>query len=136
MRRLLIAAGLAASVAACTLGTTLDRFAPAHAAGGARVTITLRQATIGGELLAVEDTAVFLATRLPEVPGSGAMTPLVRVPLRSIRTITGGRTVNGKWTDADRARFRILSRYPDGVSADLERRLLEAYGTTSVEWIR
>jgi hypothetical protein len=32
-----------------------------------------------------------------------------------------------------RTRLRLISRYPQGVSGELERRLLQAYGQTAVD---
>ena len=130
-------AGLAAlGTIGCATGPSMREFTAASTPGGARVTISLdRSRTVHGELLAVEDTAVFLALRIPEVPGSGETSPLVRIPIRSIRDIQGSRRANGGWTDRNRNDFRAISRYPGGVDGALERRLMTAYGVDSIVWL-
>lgn len=79
--------------------------------------------TLRGELLAVEDSTLLLA-----VEGS-----LHRVPLRAV--VRGAAPRLG-FTDrlepGTRERLRLISRYPQGVSPDLERRLLQAYGREAV----
>jgi len=60
---------------------------------------------------------------------------LIRVPLPRIQSGKApklsftGTTLKGE----ARKRLRLISRYPQGVSPDLETRLLRAYGQTAVQ---
>jgi hypothetical protein len=122
------ASSLLLLLVACSVGTTGRNYAPAQGPAGATVTLDLTgQRQVGGELLAVEE-----ATLLLRRPGE-----LVRVPLR---LITSGKAPKLSFTGATltgetRERLRLISRYPQGVSAELEARLLEAYGQRGVQEI-
>jgi hypothetical protein len=76
-----------------------------------------------GELIAVQDTALLIR--------EGSVIELV--PLARIgggaATASGSRaTFSRKPTRATRERLRLLSRYPNGVTPELLRQLLDAYG--------
>ncbi len=113
---------------ACLVGTTGRGYAPAKGPAGATVSLELDgKRVVSGELLAVEDTALLVLQERR----------LIRVPAGSIESgkapkisFTGDRLVA-----ATRERLRLISRYPQGVSPELESRLLRAYGAASVEWI-
>ncbi len=110
---------------ACSVGTTGRNYAPAQGPAGATVTLKLSgQDQAVGELLAVEDTALLVLEGRE----------LVRVPLP---LITSGKAPKVSFTGPTltaetRERLRLISRYPQGVSAELETRLLEAYGQSRV----
>lgn len=115
-------------LAACAVGTTGGSYEPAKGPAGARVTLEVSgHREVIGELLAVEDTSLLVLQERQ----------LVRVPLALV--ISGnapkvsftGRTL---MTQRDEARERLclISRYPQGVSPELEARLLEAYGQSRV----
>jgi hypothetical protein len=112
-------------LAACSLGTTVREYTPAQGPAGAMLSVELtNQPPIIGELLAVEQTSVLLLD-------SGR---LVRVGIPLIRSGKGPQvSFTGATLDAvARERLRLISRYPQGVSPDLEARLLKAYGVTEV----
>jgi hypothetical protein len=110
---------------ACAVGTTGGSYEPAQGPAGATVTLELTgQREMVGELLAVEDTALLVRQDRQ----------LVRVPLR---LILSGKAPKVSFTGQlpagePRERLRLISRYPQGVSAELEARLLEAYGQSRV----
>jgi hypothetical protein len=113
--------------AACSVGTTGKNYAPGKSPAGASVMLELSggRRTLSGELLAVEDSSL--------VVQSGGQ--LHRIPLRLIQS---GKAPKLSFSGAglkppDREQLRLISRYPQGVSPELERRLLEAYGQTAVE---
>ena len=112
-------------LAACAVGTTGRSYAPAKGPAGATVTLELTgEHQVVGELLAVEDTTLLVLQERE----------LVRVPLP---LITSGKApklsfTGQSLTGAPRERLRLISRYPQGVSAELEARLLEAYGQSGV----
>jgi hypothetical protein len=98
------------------------------------LTVQLERRSITGELLAVEDTALMMVVRFPN-PDSSDTPRIARVATRRIQGITGAVSSTGRWTAALAAKYRPLSRYPQGVSTDLEARLVAAYGVPAVRWI-
>lgn len=117
-----------AVLAACAVGTTGGSYEPAKGPAGARVTLEVTgHREVIGELLAVEDTSLLVLQERQ----------LLRVPLPLV--ISGnapkvsftGRTLMAK-SDEARERLRLISRYPQGMSPELEARLLEAYGQSRV----
>lgn len=110
---------------ACSVGPRAEKFAPARGPGGAEVRLELgREKRLAvGELIAIQDTALLI--RRDSV--------IELVSLASIRrgaaTASGSRAVfSRKPTPATRERLRLLSRYPNGVTPELLRQLLDAYG--------
>jgi hypothetical protein len=105
---------------ACMVGATGKSYAPATGPAGAMVDLELNdKKKVSGELLAVEDSTLLLLWNQD----------LFRVPVDRIRrghapkVSFTGRTLNGDL----RERLRLISRYPQGVSSELEARLLEVY---------
>lgn len=115
-------------LAGCSVGPTTRGYQPATGPAGAAVTLALTDdRSVGGELLAVEDTTLLLLENRQ----------LIRVDLATVRSLKGPRlnVSRANLTGAVRERLRLISRYPQGVSSDLEARLLQAYGTTAVRRI-
>jgi hypothetical protein len=111
-------------LAACSVGTTGRNYAPAKGPAGGTVSLELDgQRTMIGELLAVQPGSLLLLEGRE----------LVRVPIPIIRT---GYAPKVSFTAATfeqlRGRLRLISRYPQGVSPELEARLLEAYQLTRI----
>lgn len=112
-------------LAACMVGTSGRSYAPARGPAGATVTLELQgKRVVVGELLAVEDTTLLVLQQ----------EQLIRV---AIATIESGKApkisfAGRSMSAATHERLRLVSRYPQGVSAELEARLLQAYGATSV----
>jgi len=120
---------------ACSVGPRVENIAPAHDPAGATIQLHLRKGrprqVVQGELLSVQDSGL-----------------LVHDPVRMVFVANGavksgtllvqgvGASFGGKAVGATRERLRLLSRYPGGVSAELLRNLLAAYGSDSVETIR
>ena len=121
---------LVAALAACSVGTSAKQFEPAGKPGGAEVALDFgrRRLPLQGELLAVEDSALVVLHS----------DSVARVPLSVIRSgqlvPRGSRAtfIRGRLSENMRERFRLLSRYPDGLSPELLQRLLAAYGQTDV----
>jgi hypothetical protein len=85
------------------------------------------QPRIRGELLAVEERALLILQ-------DRELTRVMFQRIRSGRAPDGG--FRGRVMTGDvRERLRLISRYPQGVSPELEARLLQAYGTTAVREI-
>jgi hypothetical protein len=110
------------------VGTSGSNYPPAQGPAGATVSIDLNdKRKIRGELLAVEEATLLLLQQRE----------VIRVAVAQIRT---GKAAKVKFAGPNlaastRERLRLVSRYPQGVSPELEARLLEAYGTTSVRQI-
>jgi hypothetical protein len=115
-------------LAACMVGSSGRSYAPARGPAGATVWLELTgKREISGELLAVEQATLLVLQEQQ----------LVRVRMTLIQS---GKTPRisfaGRSMSADtRERLRLVSRYPQGVSPELEARLLQAYGTSSVRQI-
>jgi hypothetical protein len=115
-------------LSACMLGKSAGDYTPAKGPAGAMVSLELTgQPRIRGELLAVEERTLLILQGLE----------LTRVTFQRIRS---GQAPNGGFrgqvmTSNVRERLRLISRYPQGVSTELEARLLKAYGTTAVREI-
>lgn len=121
-------------VMACSTGTRVEKFAPAHQPAGVTVRLRLHYGrgtqVVAGELLAVQDSGILVrdSTRILFVPNDS---------VRYGETITRGGDVSfaRKPAGATRERLRLLSRYPGGVSAAVLSSLLAAYGRDSVETV-
>jgi hypothetical protein len=117
------------ALVACSIGPKVERYQPAQGPAGAEVTIALTDhRTVGGELLAVEDTTFLLVSDQQ----------LVRVGMGAVRSLKGPRISAGRQllvTIPIRERLQRISRYPQGVSPELEKRLLDAYEVSDVRRI-
>jgi len=133
--RHLLRAVVVGAVMACSTGTRVEKFAPAHEPAGVTLRLRLHYGrgtqVVAGELLALQDSGILLrdSTRILFVPNDS---------VRYGETVTRGTGLSfaRKPTGSTRERLRLLSRYPGGVSADLLSSLLAAYGRDSVETAR
>ena len=112
---------------ACQLGGRVNRFAPATQPAGVAVTLWLRGGATGqGELLAVQDTALVVL----------AQDTVTLVPYR---VLAAGRfTQVGELTETPPPRdfaekLRLVSRFPQGLTAEMLTRLLAAYGQSTLK---
>lgn len=126
MRR--IGTGLAAlALAACHLGTRASSFAPAVDPEGVSVSITSRGAALEAELLAVSDTGLLLLRDRTVV--FARYTAIREATFQQVSDVID----RGVTPDpATRERLRLISRFPQGVSAQRLRALLAGYGQ---EWV-
>lgn len=109
----------------CTVGTTSSRFQPARGPAGADLHLTLAGGrTVAGELLGFSSNDLLVLER----------SRLFRVSVGALRELRGPKVkFRGSDLPADtRERLRLISRYPQGVSPELERQLLQAYGQEAV----
>jgi hypothetical protein len=115
-------------LAACMVGTSGRGYAPAKGPAGATVSLDLTgKRDVAGELLAVEEATLLVLQERQ----------LIRVPVALIESGKAPKiSFSGRRLAGDtRKRLRLVSRYPQGVSPELEARLLQAYGVTSVRQI-
>jgi hypothetical protein len=121
-------AGLIALIllAGCAVGSKAKNYAPAQGPAGATVELELvGKPALTGELLAVADSSLLVQSdgRLHRVRWS--LIASGKAPKVSF---------TGPTPEAEvRERLRLISRYPQGVSPELQSRLLQAYGQTGVE---
>ena len=113
---------------ACLVGTTGRSYAPAKGPAGATVSLDLTgRREVSGELLAVEESSLLVLQERELVRVAVALIESGKAPKISF---------SGEGLAGDtRERLRLVSRYPQGVSAELEARLLQAYGATAVRQI-
>jgi hypothetical protein len=112
----------------CVHGITTAEFIPARDPQGVRAEIVTQTRRLSGELIAFHDDGLVVVEQRM----------LRFVPFSAIRTVTfdqvdqtnlgGGRPPNR----ADRRRFQLLSRYPQGLTPELLDTLLRAYGQTAL----
>ena len=119
------------ALAGCRFGPSLKNFEPAHSPGGAEAILMLDLRNLRGELLALRDDGLVVL----------AKDELVFVPFEAIQhgrlAQKGAFIRNGSAPDERaRERLRLLSRYPQGLSADVEARLLAAYGQDELTTVR
>lgn len=124
MRRQLMAALLALSAVACQHGPGLADYGPALHPNGIGIRIDLRSGPdISGELLAVETDAVVVRSE----------ERLLRVPLGLIASVeakpmTGRTGITPRFLE----RAKLHSRFPGGITPEIERALLETYGQAAI----
>jgi hypothetical protein len=112
-------------LAACMVGSSGSSYPPAKGPAGATVSLDLQdKRRITGELLAVEEATLLLLQEREVIRVAVAVIRSGKAP--KIRL--SGPNLDG----TTREQLRLVSRYPQGVSPELEARLLQAYGTTSV----
>ena len=111
-------------LAACTVGTHAGNYGPARGPAGAMVNLELTDKTkLTAELLAVEERTLLVLRD----------SQLIRIELAQVRRGSAPKvSFDGKLSGHLRERLRLISRYPQGVSSDLEGRLLRAYGQSAV----
>jgi hypothetical protein len=113
-------------LAACMVGTTGRGYAPAKGPAGATVSLDLAgKREVSGELLAVEEATLLVLQEGQLIRVAVTLIESGKAPKVSFKGLTG----------ATRERLRLISRYPQGVSPELEARLLQAYGLPSVRQI-
>ena len=114
--------------AACYFGPTLEDFPAATTPAGAQVRLLRRGWSLAGELLAVRDSAVLVRQDRHVV-----LVPWRRVTLLVVPK-TGEFPIEGK--PPKRAlldRLRLMSRFPQDLTPEVERALLATLGRDSVE---
>jgi hypothetical protein len=139
-RRIWFIVGCAIVVCTCSLGQSADDFAPAQGPRGVstvlKVTNEGRTLELKGELLAVPDSGLFVLTD-NAVPGQPGAHTVVFAPWSWIQTgnfeqmavkVKKGRPPSTSQKEI----LSRVSRFPQGISAELLVELLTAYGLKTV----
>lgn len=118
---------LLCAAAACTVGGRPESYVPATTPEGVTTTVTLRSERFEAELLALDDTAL-IVRRLYAMP------PVVFVRYTALRGAqfkqVGALETGRPPLPRVREKLRLVSRFPQGLSADLLRELLTIHGQT------
>jgi hypothetical protein len=133
MRRLshIVATGLLLASGGCYFGPRAATYGPARSAQGIRVQIN---GDLNAELLVVSDTALLVRRVIPS--------QLVFVPYGMVRSMTfrqnsalnyGPVRVGGVPRPETRAQWRLVARYPQGLTAEQVQELLRRMGQSSLE---
>lgn len=128
------AVALPTMCAGCAMGARLETFSLAHGPGGATAEVSTRTEVVHAELLEVRPDAMLLLTHSRRREGvdraERRLALAAYAVLQEARFAQVRETVaRGSVPDAaQRERLRLVSRFPQGVSADLMRRLLDDCG--------
>lgn len=157
MTRALLAAACATCLGACAAGPRFARFEPARGPKGVRVEATVTKSSaprawtaVTGELLEVRAEGLLVLGTLAQVRQEGKkQVPMqssdgkTRLVLVAFARIEAARFDGmGKRcdlrdgappTDEVRERLRLVSRFPQGLSPELQRRLLEIHGEAEIQ---
>ena len=151
MLRVVIVLSLACSASSCMYGMTAETYPPAEGPRGVMVRVTVGQRQFSGELLEVRNSGLVIlgalsATPLAASPASGGASldvheqlTLQFVPYGEILSSEVDRT-SSRFAIKDRRtpnrdvrdHLRLLSRFPQGLSADLLQLLLREHGQTDL----
>lgn len=119
------------ALVACSFGPRASSFAPATEPDGVTAEVQSRDTSFHAELLAVSDTGLLLLRGRT----------IVYAPYRVIRHASFDQLAvelpNGESPDsADRQQLRLVSRFPQGASAERVRALLAGYQQDSLVVLR
>lgn len=140
---LLISSLLAGAIAGCSYGPRLADFPSASGPEGATVRVTVPGAGYHGQLLETRPDAILILSgaRIENKSGDTVQISETRIRLvpytriESVQFQRGSKLAGKKWSPTDpasRERFRLLSRFPQGLTPELLQQLLKMYGQTEV----
>ncbi|HXG55120.1 MAG TPA: hypothetical protein VNJ03_07040 [Vicinamibacterales bacterium] len=124
MRGPIILLVLSVTAVACSYGTRIADFRPAHSPHGVNVHVTTSVGDLNGELIEMRDAGFVVLT--------AASNKLRLIPYAQVRSakfeqvgsLRGGRPP----VPTDGERLRLLSRFPQGMSPQVLATLLRIYG--------
>ena len=114
----------------CVFGAHVGSFRPANSPNGTVATLLVERTTVNGELLEVRDSGLVVLNNRE----------VTFVPYRAIGAskfkqigvhLSGGRSP----TEAQRSELQLVSRFPQGLTRDMERKLLDVYHQTSITFL-
>lgn len=123
---LALAITLGMVAAACHVGPDVATYPPATSPHGAVGNFEVGTTSFEAELLAVRDSS-FVVLRNRQV----VEVPFANVASSSFPHVSIQVSRKALPSAEELAQLRILSRFPQGLSAELERKLLDAYGQTA-----
>jgi len=138
---ILLLAGLAGG---CSFGMTAKKFRVTESPHGIETSITIADLEFAGELIEVRDTGLVLLSERRIAPIAGGTIEAKERRLRLIPFAAVRRSrfeqmdrrlylVDGRApTNEDREELRLVSRFPQGLSAEVLSRLLKEHGQTEL----
>jgi hypothetical protein len=140
---LLVSSLVAGTIAGCSYGQKISDFPSATGPEGATVRVAVPGGGYLGQLIETRADAILIlsSARLQYKSGETLQELETRVRLvpynriESVQFQRGSKIDGPKWSPADaasRERFRLLSRFPQGLTPDLLQQLLKMYGQTEV----
>jgi hypothetical protein len=132
MTRMRTAVLLVALLAGCNVGPRGDATALALSPRGALIELVTQTGDLGGELLEMRDDGVVLLT------GADQVTLVEYEAVRRATVENGPPGLTGVNMRSGRTleRLRRVSRFPQGLSPEVEARLLSTYGQSSLVVVR
>jgi hypothetical protein len=120
---------LACLSAGCSLGMTARKYRPAQSPKGVMVRVDTSQGQFSGELIEVRDAGIVVLAdqKLRLLPYTAILSS--EVDQTASRYSISKRTVPKPDVQAH---LRLLSRFPQGLTPELMRQLLDAYGQTEL----
>ncbi|MEO5895422.1 MAG: hypothetical protein ABIS06_06955 [Vicinamibacterales bacterium] len=124
---LLLVLGITAT--ACSYGTRIADFRPAHNPSGVDVRVATTGGDLSGELIEMRDSGFVLLTGGPSKLRLVPYTEVRSAKFEQIGSLIGDRQPpNG----GARERLRLVSRFPQGMSPQVLETLLKTYGQTEL----
>jgi hypothetical protein len=117
-----------ATTAGCRRGMSAEKLPVANQPGGAQVLVRTSSAAYGGELLAVQDDGVIISNdRIMFIPFSAIAQLTVKELGREFQLVRGSVP-----RDEQLARFRAVSRFPQGLTPNIRSQLLAQKSQTEI----
>ena len=119
---------LLACTLACPVGTSVHHFEPAGSAHGVQADLRVgkHSTRVRGELLEVRDTALMLLRDGKRV----TVVPIRLIRVGSFAKVDIQMMEGVRFSPADRDQLRLFSRFPGGLTPELEVQVLALYGQT------
>jgi hypothetical protein len=118
---------------ACTFGMTASKFRPAQRPQGVRMVLTTEQGKLEGELIEVRDTGIVVLAdqKLRFLPYTDIRYSKLD-QYSSYGPISQGRAPK----PVAKEQLRLLSHFPQGLSPESMRQLLDVYGQTELPGLK
>ena len=131
----------AALMAGCSSGQKLVDYPSASGPEGATVRVAMSSGGYSGQLLETRADAILILSSSRTETRSGTKVEIRETRVRllpynrveSVQFQVGSKIDGRKWSPTDpasRERFRLLSRFPQGLTPELLQQLLKVYGQT------
>jgi hypothetical protein len=114
---------------ACYVGMSAGKYRPAQQPAGVSITMITPAGKAAGELLAIRDTGVIIL-----IGQKVHMVPYTAILSSDIDQTSSSYAISNRAApNADvQTHLRLLSRFPQGLTAELLGQLLQAYGQTEM----
>lgn len=120
---------LACLINGCSVGMTAREYRPAQAAEGVIMRVRTAQGQLSGELIEVRDAGIVVL-----VDQKLRLLPYTVILSSKVDQTDSGYAISQRTVPKPdvQAHLRLLSRFPQGLTPELMRQLLDAYGQTEL----